>query len=116
MLRESLRSHLIMMPEIEVVGEAADGEVAVMEILRTVPDCVLLDLELPVMDGYTATGHIRAWERERNGKPTIIVALTAHALKGDEQKSLAAGCNGHLTKPIKKKDFLAAIQTFMQDG
>lgn len=59
MLRESLRSHLITMPEIEVVGEAADGEVAVMEILRTVPDCVLLDLELPVMDGFEVMEAVR---------------------------------------------------------
>jgi CheY-like chemotaxis protein len=79
-------------------------------------DLILMDVQMPVMDGYTATGHIRAWERERNVSPTIIVALTAHALKGDEQKSLAAGCNGHLTKPIKKKEFLSAIQTFMQEG
>jgi PAS domain S-box-containing protein len=77
-------------------------------------DLILMDVQMPVMDGYTATGHIRTWERERSRKPMVIVALTAHALKGDEQKSLAAGCNGHLTKPIKKKDFLSAIQTFMR--
>jgi len=75
-------------------------------------DVVFMDVQMPVMDGYTATRQIRNWETRNNLQPTIIVALTAHALQEDEQKSIAAGCNGHLTKPIKKQEFLAALQKY----
>lgn len=73
---------------------------------------VLMDMQMPVMDGYTATSLIRSWEKENNLKPVPILALTAYALKEDEQKSLDAGCNGHLTKPIKKSMLFEAIETY----
>ncbi len=69
---------------------------------------------MPVMDGYTATGLIRDWERENNQPPVPIIALTANALKEDEQRSLDAGCTGHLTKPLRKGLFLAALQHFIR--
>ncbi|WP_096200833.1 CHASE domain-containing hybrid sensor histidine kinase/response regulator [Bacillus sp. FJAT-45350] len=69
-------------------------------------DVVFMDMQMPVMDGYTATKKIREWEMENKVEPTPILALTAHALKGDELKSIQAGCNAHLTKPIKKKILL----------
>ncbi len=75
-------------------------------------DLIFMDIQMPVMDGYTATIQIRSWEREHGLKPSVIVALTAHALKEDEQKSIDAGCDGHLTKPIKKQDFLDAVLKF----
>ena len=90
----------------------SDGEQAVGEALEHRFDLVLMDLQMPVMDGYTATRAIRAWEHENGLDPMKIVALTAHALTGDEEKSLAAGCDAHLTKPIKKRallDFLARV-------
>src|SRR5665647_417818 len=64
-------------------------------------DLVLMDRQMPVMDGLTATRTIRAWEHANNRSPTPIIALTASALKGDREKCLAAGCTAFLTKPIK---------------
>ena len=75
-------------------------------------DLVLMDLKMPVMDGYTATNNIRVWETENQLKEKPIIALTAHAFVEHTQKNLDASCNAHLTKPIKKKDLLAAIEKY----
>ena len=88
---------------------AENGEVACGKFKVGRYDLVLMDMQMPVMDGYTATGTIREWERAHHRPPTPIIALTAHALQGDAQKSLEAGCTAHLTKPIKKATLLAAI-------
>jgi len=88
---------------------AVNGKIAVEMFQNGKYDLVLMDVEMPEMDGLTATRIIRAWEQEKGVKPTIIVALTAHALKEHEEKSYIAGCDGHLTKPIKKKRLLEAI-------
>ena len=63
------------------------------------------------MGGYEATAEIRRIEETEERTPTMIIALTAHALKEDEQRSLDAGCNGHLTKPIKKKVLLDTLNS-----
>ncbi|MBK7827004.1 response regulator [Nannocystis sp.] len=73
-------------------------------------DLVLMDRQMPVMDGLTATRTIRAWEQANDRPPTPILALTASALKGDREKCLAAGCTAFLTKPIKQDVLLQAIQ------
>jgi CheY-like chemotaxis protein len=70
---------------------------------------------MPIMDGYTATGFIRDWERQQERKSTPIVALTAYALKEDEMKSLAAGCDAHLTKPIKQARLLEKISEYTSE-
>ncbi len=72
-------------------------------------DLVLMDRQMPVMDGLTATRTIRAWEQANGRPPTPIIALTASALKGDREKCLAAGCTAFLTKPIKQEVLLHAI-------
>ncbi|MBF0187808.1 MAG: transporter substrate-binding domain-containing protein [Magnetococcales bacterium] len=69
-------------------------------------DLILMDIQMPIMDGYSAVRAIRFWEREQIRTPIPIYALTAHALSGDREKSLEAGCNDHLTKPIKKSVLL----------
>ncbi len=73
-------------------------------------DLILMDMQMPVMDGYEATQAIRAWEREQDLPPTQVIALTALALKEDGVKILAAGCNAHMTKPIKKHTLLEVLQ------
>lgn len=82
---------------------AENGRVAVDLFCTDHFDLILMDVQMPEMDGYTATAQIRAIEAGAGRAPIPIVALTAHALKEDEERSMAAGCSGHLTKPIKKK-------------
>jgi CheY-like chemotaxis protein len=92
--------------QLEMVG---NGLLA-LEKLKTKPyDLVLMDIQMPVLDGYAATKAIRQWEREQHRDPIPIVALTAFSLIGDAEKSLAAGYTAHLSKPIQKADLLAAI-------
>ena len=73
-------------------------------------DLVLMDRQMPVMDGLTATRKIRAWELANGRPPTPIIALTASALKGDREMCLAAGCTAFLTKPIRQEVLLQAIR------
>lgn len=73
-------------------------------------DIVLMDRQMPVMDGLTATRRIRAWEKTNGRAPTPIIALTASALKGDRETCLAAGCTAYLSKPIKQDVLLQAIR------
>ncbi|HAZ08251.1 MAG TPA: hybrid sensor histidine kinase/response regulator [Elusimicrobia bacterium] len=89
---------------------AENGEAAVEKCKAVAYDLVLMDLQMPVMDGLTATRIIRSWESENGRAPTPIVALTAHALKGEIEKSLGAGCNAHITKPIYKDVLLKTIR------
>jgi PAS domain S-box-containing protein len=96
------------------VDIAENGEVAVEKFKRGKYDLVLMDIQMPVMDGYTAALEIRKWEREHNLEETPIIALTAYAYKEDKQKSLDAGCNGHLIKPIKKAGLLRAIADYTE--
>ena len=88
---------------------AENGAVAFEKFQRSTYDLVLMDMQMPVMDGLQATAAIRQWEREQQRRPTPIVALTANAFKEETDKSLGAGCTAHLTKPIKKKTLLTAI-------
>lgn len=84
-----------------------------LEKVKTKPyDLVLMDIQMPVLDGYAATKAIRQWELEQHHAPIPIVALTAYALSEDAEKSLAAGCAAHLSKPIQKADLLAVIATY----
>ena len=94
--------------------EAQDGAAAVACVQARRYDLILMDIQMPVMDGLTATREIRRWERARGRPPVPIIALTAHAVKEDEDKSLAAGCSAHLTKPIRKQVLLAAIYQHTQ--
>jgi len=91
---------------------AENGEVAVEKFLTGSYALVLMDIQMPVMDGYTATKTMREWEHEQGIKATPIIALTAYALKEEIQKSLDVGCTAHLTKPIKKATLMATIDAY----
>jgi CheY-like chemotaxis protein len=68
-----------------------------------------MDVSMPVMDGLAATRAIREIERERGVAPAPIVALTAHAMAGDEQRCMEAGCTRYLVKPVRRRDVLRLI-------
>ena len=91
---------------------AGDGQEGIDKFRAGEYDLILMDLQMPVVDGYTATRRIRELEAAERREPTPILALTAHALEGDERKSLEAGCDAHLTKPIKKGELLEAIARY----
>ncbi len=72
-------------------------------------DIVLMDMEMPVMDGYTATKKIREYESEKRLTPTPVIAVTAHALKEHKEKCFDVGCTAHVSKPITKAELIRAI-------
>lgn len=88
---------------------AENGEIAARMFRSGHYDLVLMDLEMPVMDGYAATREIRRFEQETGARPTPVLALTAHAFADMTAKSLGAGFTGHLTKPIRKAMLLEAL-------
>jgi CheY-like chemotaxis protein len=85
----------------DVIG-VSDGSEALVRLSEVAPDLILMDINLPGMDGYEVTRRIR--HNETFGK-IPIVALTAHAMRGDKEKSLAAGCNAYVSKPINVHTF-----------
>ncbi len=97
------------------IDEVSDGLEAVNSFKKKSYDLILMDMQMPGMDGYSATREIRKIETEDGVDPTPIVALTAYALKEEVEKSFKAGCDGHLTKPIGKKALLEAIHEFSQN-
>ncbi|MBI3950535.1 MAG: response regulator [Acidobacteria bacterium] len=95
---------------------AQNGELAVEKFRSAKYDLILMDMQMPVMDGYAATRAMRQWERERGLRPTPIVALTAHAFKEEVRKSLEAGCTAHMAKPIKREKLLETIHDLTQSA
>jgi PAS domain S-box-containing protein len=91
---------------------AENGEIAVEKFKRYAYDVVLMDIQMPIMDGYAATRAIRQWEQEKGRMAVPILALTAHTRQEDTTRSLAAGCTGHLTKPIRKTALLATLSQY----
>ena len=91
---------------------AANGQEA-LDLLETVSyDLVLMDCQMPVLDGYRATELIR--QKEANGEHTVIIAMTAHAMKGDREKCLAAGMDDYLAKPIDLAKFAAMLKRWSE--
>jgi polar amino acid transport system substrate-binding protein len=96
------------------VKVAADGQEGVTAVKESNYDVVLMDVQMPVMDGYTATQEIRNLKSEIRNVP--IIAMTAHAMAGDEEKSLKAGMNGHVTKPIDPDQLFSTLQKWIKPG
>lgn len=93
------------------IDEAVNGQEAVDKIKTSDYDVILMDMQMPVMDGLQATVFIRSWEKEKKHEPVYIIALTAYAFKDEEEKCLAAGCNQYLVKPIKKQMLLDTLKS-----
>lgn len=81
--------------------EATTGEEALDKVARERPDLVLLDISLPVIDGYEVARRLKSSATFRH---IPVIALTAHAMRGDREKALAAGCDGYIAKPISIRD------------
>ena len=88
---------------------AENGEIALQRFSSDSYDLVLMDMQMPVMDGYTATREMRRREGEAGASPTPIIALTASAFIEAERESLEAGCTAHITKPLKKARLIETI-------
>jgi two-component system cell cycle response regulator DivK len=93
--------------------EAADGEEGVKLAQMERPDLILMDIQLPVIDGYEATRRIKA---TADLKSIPIIAVTSYALSGDEAKARAAGCDGYVTKPFSPRDLLAKVRAYLPAG
>jgi CheY-like chemotaxis protein len=91
--------------------KAADAEEAQKILEQTTPDLILMDIALPGMDGLTLTRKLKADERLRH---VPVVALTAFAMKGDDQKAIDAGCNGYITKPIDTRKLAQRVADFLK--
>ena len=92
-----------------IIVEAANGCEAIDNFIAWKFDVVLMDLKMPLMDGYEATERIRAWEREFHRPPTPIIALTACVSDNEVQHAYEAGCDAHVAKPVRKATLLEAI-------
>jgi two-component system, cell cycle response regulator DivK len=93
------------------ITEAENGEQALAAIAKQRPDLILMYVQLPIMDGYTATRRIRADPALRS---LTIIAVTSYALSGEEKKARAAGCDEYVPKPFSPRQLLAKIRTFLQ--
>jgi len=89
---------------------AVDGQAGVDMASSTNPDIILMDLSLPIIDGWEATRQIKA---DPATQSIPVIALTAHAMAGDEQKALQAGCDDYDTKPIDLKRLLGKIENLL---
>jgi two-component system, cell cycle response regulator DivK len=90
--------------------EAADGQSGVSMATAHRPDLILMDIQLPIFDGYEATRRIKANPDTRD---IPIIAVTSYALSGDETKALAAGCDGYVAKPYSPRRILAMVQELL---
>jgi len=126
--RTRLRGHVLAVDDNEInqavaeellrelglcVDIASNGLEAFEAVKRFKYDAVLMDCQMPVMDGYTAARAIRAWEAEQKRPHTPIIALTAHALAGEREKVLLAGMDDYLTKPIPVRTLEVTLEHFL---
>lgn len=93
------------------VVEAEDGEKALAAIHEEPPDLILMDLSIPIVDGWECTRRLKA---DAVTQAIPIIALTAHAMRGDEDRARAAGCDGYLTKPISPKRVVEEVRRVLK--
>jgi CheY-like chemotaxis protein len=93
------------------VRSAPDATAALERLRDFRPDLILMDLQLPGMDGCALTRLLRQDAANQN---TVVLAVTASAMKGDEERALAAGCDGYITKPIDTRDLPALLASYLR--
>jgi two-component system cell cycle response regulator DivK len=92
--------------------EAVDGEEALEKAIAENPDLILMDISIPKIDGYEVTKRLKSQVTFKN---TPIIALTAHAMKGDREKALEAGCDGYISKPIDIHELPDQIKSYLKN-
>ncbi len=92
--------------------EAENGEEALAAIAKARPDLILMDIQLPIMDGYTATRQIKADPALRS---IPIIAVTSYALSAEERKAREAGCDDYIPKPYSPRELLAKVRQYLSD-
>ena len=95
------------------ITEAENGEEALAAVANQRPDLILMDIQLPILDGYEATRRIKADPALRS---IPIIAVTSYALSGEEKKAWAAGCDDYVPKPYSPRQLLAKIRQYLPDG
>ena len=111
-MNRDMLSRRLMRKKYEVVI-AVDGQEGVDMARAENPDLILLDMSLPIMDGWTAAGILKGDDAT---KDIPIIALTAHAMAGDRDKALAAGCNDYDSKPVEMERLLGKMQRLLQQA
>jgi CheY-like chemotaxis protein len=109
-LNMKLVRSLLKMGKYDII-EAVDAETGIQLARERKPDLILMDIQLPGMDGLNAT---RIIKEDPSLKDVIILALTSYAMEGDDKKAREAGCDGYIIKPIDTKNFLKTIDKFLR--
>ena len=99
-----------------VLDEVEDGQAALDHFMTRAYDAVLMDIQMPILDGYSAVREIRQWETANHRSRTPIIALTASALEGDVRRAIEVGCDMHVSKPVKKSTLLKAIANVVENS
>lgn len=105
-------ARVLLVAEGHLVRTATNAEEALMELEAFTPQVILMDVQLPGMDGLTLTRRLKADPRHAR---TIIIALTAYAMKGDRERALAAGCDEYVAKPIDTEGLPRLIAELLLD-
>lgn len=95
-----------------IVYEARDGQEALELVKAHLPDLILMDLQLPGLDGFTTT---RIIKQDATTKGIPVVALTAYAMRGDAERAMEAGCDGYITKPIDPDEFPEIVARYLKN-
>ena len=96
-----------------VIDEAVNGKEAIDKILAKQYDVILMDIQMPIMDGYEATIKIREMEKNKIISKNTIIAVSAYCLKEDVKKAMDTGCDFHIDKPIVRDVFLEQVSSFL---
>jgi CheY-like chemotaxis protein len=104
-----------MLEKIGVETElAGDGQEALNLLYEHSFDAVLMDCQMPVLDGFNATRQLREWEQQQQRKPLPVIAMTANVMEGDRERCLDAGMNDYIGKPFRNEDLHAILQRWLQ--